>query len=109
MSNQVVDDSVLVASFIASLQGKDAKTITAYAATVRAFVSWLATMPGGTPFEPTLLTEAAMRGYLDTLKAKGQAPRTRAKAITALQRFCRWAQDEGHIRRNPIPATVLPP
>lgn len=42
MSNQVVDDSVLVASFIASLQGKDAKTITAYAATVRAFVSWLA-------------------------------------------------------------------
>ena len=66
-------------------------------------------MPGGTPFEPTLLTEAAMRGYLDTLKAKGQAPRTRAKAITALQRFCRWAQDEGHIRRNPIPATVLPP
>lgn len=49
-----------------------------------------------------LVTEVSVRGYLESLKAVGRAPRTRAKAITALQRFCRWAQDEGMLRRNPI-------
>lgn len=102
MANPVSDDSDAVQTFIAFLDGKDPKTIAAYGATLRAFVAWLATMPGGAPFRVELVTSAAIRGYLESLKAAGRAPRTQAKAITALQRFCRWAQEEGLLRRNPV-------
>jgi integrase len=44
----------------------------------------------------------------ESLKATGRAPRTQAKAITALQRFCRWAQDEGLLRRNPVAQVERP-
>jgi site-specific recombinase XerD len=103
----VVDDLTIrdpgpVRAFIHFLDGKDPKTIAAYCGTIRAFVAWLATMPGGDPFRMELVTATAIRGYLESLKAAGRAPRTRAKAITALQRFCRWAQDEGLLRRNPV-------
>lgn len=59
-------------------------------------------MPGDDPFRVKLLTAAATRGYLDSLKAAGRAPRTQAKAITSLQRFCRWTQDKCLLRRNPV-------
>jgi len=91
-----------VRAFIHALEGHDPKTIAAYQGTIRAFVTWLATMPGGDPFRMELVTTTAIRGYLESLKAAGRAPRTQAKAITALQRFCRWAQDEGLLRRNPV-------
>jgi len=38
-----------VRAFIHVLDGKDPKTIAAYRGTVRTFVAWLATMPGGEP------------------------------------------------------------
>ncbi len=97
-----------IQAFIHFLDGKDPKTIAAYCGTVRAFVAWLATMPGGDPFRMELVTTAAIRGYLESLKATGRAPRTQAKAITALQRFCRWAQDEGLLRRNPVAQVERP-
>lgn len=103
----IIDDLAIldpepVRAFIEFLDGKDPKTIAAYRSTVRGFVTWLATMPGGDPFRMELVTTSAINGYLESLKAAGRAPRTRAKAITALQRFCRWAQDEGLLRRNPV-------
>jgi len=55
-----------------------------------------------------LLTETAVRGYLDHLQAAGRAPRTRAKALTVLRRFCRWAVDEGLLRRNPVSGVERP-
>ena len=91
-----------VQAFIHFLDGKDPKTIAAYHGTVRTFIAWLATMPGGEPFRMDLVTTTAICGYLEALKAAGRAPRTQAKAITALHRFCRWAQDEGLLRRNPV-------
>jgi site-specific recombinase XerD len=97
-----IRDPEPVQAFIHFLDGKDPKTIAAYRGTVRTFVVWLATMPGGDPFRMDLVTAAAIRGYLESLKAAGKAPRTQAKAITALQRFCRWAQDEGLLRHNPV-------
>lgn len=96
------DDPEPVRAFIDFLDGKDPKTITAYRATLRSFVVWLATMPGGAPFRIELVTAAAVGGYLESLKSAGRAPRTQAKAMTALQRFCRWAQEEGLLRRNPV-------
>ena len=56
-----------VRAFIHFLDGKDPKTIAAYSGTVRAFVAWLATMPGGDPFRLVLVTSAASRGCLDYL------------------------------------------
>ena len=38
---------------------------------------------------------------MDYLAQKERAPRTRRKALTAIRRFCRWAVDEGLLRRNP--------
>jgi hypothetical protein len=78
----VVDDLTIlepgpVRAFIHFLDGKDPKTIAAYRGTVRAFVAWLATMPGGDPFRMDLVTAAAIRGYLESLKATAEhhAPR----------------------------------
>jgi site-specific recombinase XerD len=76
-----------VRAFIHVLDGKDPKTIAAYRGTVRAFVAWLATMHGGEPFRMELVTATAIRGYLEALMAAGRAPRTQAKATTALRRF----------------------
>ena len=48
-----------------------------------------------------LLTETAVKGYLDALTIAGRAPRTRSKALSAIRRFCRWAIEEGLLQRNP--------
>ena len=88
-------------SFECALSGKDPKTVVAYMATVRDMVAWLSTRPGGSPFRMQLLTETAVKGYLDALTAANRAPRTRSKALSAIRRFCRWAVDEGLLQRNP--------
>src|SRR5207248_5323743 len=49
----------------------------------------------------SLVTETAIRGYMDSLQQAGRAPRTRSKALSGLRRFCRWAMDKGYLRRNP--------
>lgn len=88
-------------SFQSALGGKDPKTVLAYMTTVRDLVAWLSTRPGGSPFRIQLLTETAVKGYLDSLTAADRAPRTRSKALSAIRRFCRWAVDEGLLQRNP--------
>ena len=88
-------------SFQCALGGKDPKTVVAYMTTARDLVAWLSARPGGTPFRMQLLTETAVKGYLDALTAANRAPRTRSKALSAIRRFCRWAMDEGLLQRNP--------
>lgn len=95
-------------AFATHLAGKDPKTAAAYLATLRDFLRWLATVPGGSPCRMELLTEASVRAYLDHLAAQGKAPRTRSKALTALRRFCRWAQDEGLLQKNPASQVERP-
>lgn len=108
MPDVLQPDPEPIAAFVRFLGTKDPKTIRTYHTTIRAFTAWLTTMPDGQPFRMELVTEAAIRGYLDSLQAAGRAPRTRAKVITALQRFCRWAQDEGLLRRNPVAQITRP-
>ena len=74
--------------FATSLGTRDPKTIATYLTTARDFVAWLADQPGGTPFHLSLVTETAVRGYMDFLAATNRTPRTRSKARSALRRFC---------------------
>ncbi len=95
-------------AFAQAMGNRDPATIAAYQAVLRDLVAWLAARPGGRPFRMDLLTETAVRGYLDHLQAEGRAPRTRAKALTVLRRFCHWAIDAGLLRRNPVSGVERP-
>ena len=76
-------------AFQASLVTRHRLTQRAYLGTLRDFLAWLATQPGGNPFHIELLTQTAVQGYLDALKSRGAAPRTRSRAIAALRRILR--------------------
>ncbi len=102
------DDPSVLQEFGAALLTRDPKTVATYLTTMRGFVAWLAVQPGGAPFHVGLATETAVRGYMDALKLAGRAPRTRSKALSALRRFCQWAVDEGHLRRNPARSMERP-
>jgi site-specific recombinase XerD len=95
------DDPESFRAFVATLDRNDDKTIAAYLTTLRDLAAWLATQPDGTPFHPPMLTVTVLEGYFGHLEAEQRAPRTRAKALTAITRFCRWAIDAGHLQRNP--------
>lgn len=102
------NDPAVLQEFRAALGTHNPKTIAMYLTTLRGFVAWLATQPEGAPFSVGLITETAVRGYMDALKLAGRAPRTRSKALSALRRFCQWAMDEGHLRRNPARSMERP-
>src|SRR5205809_2521455 len=68
-------------AFAQALAGKDPKTIAAYLGTLRDFIAWLATRPGGAPFQLTLLTETALDDYMRHLEQQQRAPRTRSRAL----------------------------
>ena len=104
----VSSDSPPLRVFATALGARDPKTVATYLTTVRDFVAWLATQPAGTPFHLGLVTETAVRGYMDSLSAANRAPRTRSKALSALRRFCQWAVDEGLLRRNPARSIERP-
>lgn len=97
----VSTDPAIFREFRDALGTRDPKTVAAYLTTVRDFVAWLAAQPGEIPFHLGLVTETAVRGYMDALQRVGRAPRTRSKALAGLRRFCQWAVDEGYLRRNP--------
>ena len=101
-------DPVIFQKFQEALGTRDPKTVAAYLSTIRDFLAWLATQPSGIPFRIELVTETTVRGYLDSLKQAGRAPRTRSKALSGLRRFCQWAVDEGYLRRNPAQAMERP-
>ncbi|MEI7643596.1 MAG: tyrosine-type recombinase/integrase [Chloroflexales bacterium] len=88
-------------AFAATLSRRDEATIAAYISTLRDLVAWLVTYPDGSPFRPDVLTVTALQAYFDHLTAAGRAPRTRARALTAISRFCKWAIDTGQMSRNP--------
>lgn len=94
-------DPLLLQDFRSSLVTRHPLTQRAYLGTLRDFLVWLATQPGGEPFHIESFTQTAVQGYLNALKSRGAAPRTRSRAIAALRRFGQWAVDEGYLRRNP--------
>jgi site-specific recombinase XerD len=95
-------------AFEASLGGRDPKTVRAYMTTLRDLVDWISARPGGYTFHMECLTETAVKGFMDHLVSLGRAPRTRARALSAIRRFSRWAVDEGILRRNPTRSVERP-
>jgi len=91
----------LLQAFVRSLGGRDRKTLQAYRSTLQDLFTWLATKPGHQPFRVELLTETAVKSYLDHLGLLGRAPRTRRKALAAVRCFGRWAVAEGLLPHNP--------
>jgi hypothetical protein len=81
------DDSSVLQEFAASLGARDPKTVATYLTTMRDFVAWLGTQPGGAPFHLGLVTETAVRGYIDFLAITNRAPRTRSKALSGVTRL----------------------
>ncbi len=73
-------DPAIFQEFREALGTRDPKTIAAYLATLRDFVIWLAMQPGGVPFHLGLVTETAVRGYMNALQRSDHAPRTRSSA-----------------------------
>jgi site-specific recombinase XerD len=102
------EDPAPLRAFVGTIGNRDPATVAAYQGILRDLVAWLATRPGGSPFRMDLLTETAVRAYLEHLREAGRAPRTRAKALTVIRRFCRWAIDEGLLRRNPAHGVERP-
>lgn len=95
------EDPESLRAFAASLSRRDETTIAAYISTLRDLVSWLSTYPDGSPFSPNVITVTALQTYFDHLTATGRAPRTRARALTAINRFCKWAIDSELMAHNP--------
>ena len=56
------NDPAVFQEFRDALGTRDPKTIATYLTTMRGFVAWLETQPGGTPFHLGLVTETAVRG-----------------------------------------------
>jgi len=102
------DDPESLRAFVAALSRRDPKTVAAYLSSLRDLVAWLATQPDGSPFRPDVLTVTALENYFDQLTAAGRKPRTRARALTAISRFCKWAIDDGQLLRNPAHAIDRP-
>ncbi len=61
----VSNDPAIFQEFRNALGTRDPKTVAAYLTTMRDFVTWLAELPGGTPF------------HLGWASRNGRAPRTR--------------------------------
>jgi len=59
------EDPAPLRAFAAAIGTRDPATITAYQSILRDLVAWLATRPGGRLFRMELLTETAVRDYLD--------------------------------------------
>jgi len=59
--------------FREALGTRDPKTIATYVTTMRDFVAWLATQPSGASFHLGLITETAIRGYMDSLQQAGRS------------------------------------
>jgi site-specific recombinase XerD len=97
-----MDADRLLAQFEQSLGGRNPKTIAAYLTIVRDFARWITDYLEAGPFHMGLFTEANLQAYINHLKERGKAVRTQTKALTALSRFCRWAVEEGRLRRNPV-------
>src|SRR5262249_41818460 len=96
----MANDRKAFSQFIDALTGRDPKTLIAYRSVLDNVADWLATKPGGSPFRMELLTETALDAYMQDLAKARRAPRTRSKTLTILRRFCRWAIDEGLLRRD---------
>jgi integrase/recombinase XerC len=85
-------------SHIRALDGASANTVTAYAADVARYLTFLALHRGETEGTATLLTvpQTDLRAWMAHERARGLGPRSLARALSAVKRFTAWlAEREG--------------
>ncbi len=94
------DDHRAISAFldaIAAEQGAARNTLLAYGRDLRNAADWLA----GHGADLTTADRAQVEGYLIALEAEGMARATRARRLSALKQFFRFAHDEGWRADNP--------
>lgn len=80
--------------------GKSGHSIATKRINLRQFVTWLETATGSSdPIEITAIDASKYRRYLQDL---GRKPNTVNTALSAIESFCKWMADEGHMTHNPV-------
>ena len=100
MTADATQDARHLSAFLAGLSaetGAARNTLLAYGRDLRDVAAWVARR------DATLITvdRAMIEAYLVSLEAAGLSPATRARRLSAIQQFCRFAHDEGWRSDNP--------
>src|SRR5712692_8622328 len=93
----------LIDDYLQAIEGKSPRTVTAYARTLRQFMSWLTGLPGHDPqFRAEQFTRSALEIYLSTLEKQNYSVSHRERVKAAISGFSRWLiEDRALLRRNP--------
>lgn len=99
--------SDLLVSFGVELeaQGKASRTVALYSQSVEHFTRWLA--EHDRPETADQITHAALRAWLAELSRTREAGTVRLR-LKGLQRFCRWAVEEGELAEDPTARLEIP-
>jgi site-specific recombinase XerD len=99
--------SDLLTSFAIELeaQGKAPRTVALYTQSVDMFTGWLADRDR--PATADQITHAALRAWLAEL-SQTREPGTIRLRLKGLQRFCRWAVEEGELDDDPTARLEIP-
>lgn len=95
---------------VRALDGLSENTATAYRADVAGFLHFLASHYGETFGLPRLaqVGVADMRAWMASERARGIAPRSLARALSAVKGFSRWAADRGGFQATAILSARAP-
>jgi len=81
--------------------GKSVHTVKAYTHDLTGFAQWFA-QTTGEAFDPQAVGPRDIAGYRSYLLTRGNKPATVNRRLVALQRFYKWAQQQGHTTNNPF-------
>lgn len=95
-------------SFVLDLEnaGRTPKTIKGYGEAKDSFAKYLD--QNSRPPDLALVTRDDVRGWLASLREKGNSPATQKNRFVSLRRFFRWALNDGAIEADPM-ASLKPP
>lgn len=84
-------------------------TLTAYAADIGGFATWLAQQGDGTAaIDWAAVDRLALRGWLGHLQRRGLSKRSAARALSAVRSFYKWMHRHDRIAVNPTRAVRTP-
>src|SRR5947199_8831811 len=81
--------------------GKSAHTIKAYAHDLGGFAQWFMQTTGDA-FDPQAVNPREIADYRSYLLTRGKKPATVNRRPLALQRFYKWAKQQGNTTENPF-------
>jgi site-specific recombinase XerD len=81
--------------------GKSMHTVKAYTHDLAGFAHWFSQTTGDA-FDPQTISPCDIAEYRSYLLTRGKKPATVNRRLVALQRFYKWAQQQGHTTNNPF-------